>query len=432
MGIKRGMAMIRLAVGLALCKNLRTSRFLGCAMMERVTLHVLLLSLAAAQALQAGSPLITNVVAGQRAGTKLVDIRYDALDPDNDPLKVRIEISNNGGRTFDVPALSVSGDVGANTAPGTNKLIVWNAGIDWDGEYSPAMVVKVIASDGHGLPELKWGTEIAPGGFLLGQDGGPEGAGPSRHVNIPWSFWFGKYEVTIGEYIDYLNMAIAAGEVYRDATKVYAYEERYAGVPASAILLSLGTDVQWSISRFVSIRATNIPVQVTWYGAMAFARHYGYDLPTEAEWEKAARGAGYEGAGEHQVYPWGDTISGGNANFGTSGDPYNEGRTPVGFFDGNQTPSGPDMTNMHGLYDVTGNVGEWTRTAEGSIENYPQMENLTNAVNTLDSGAGRIVRGGSYLDAKESSNLKCYGRVGMVKTLFNGFRVVRRSDLPPE
>ena len=400
-------------------------------MTGRVAVQLLVILLFAGQSLDAGFPEVTNIVATQRSNSKLVDVSYDLHDADNDLVTVRIEISANGGRTFDVPALTLSGDIGPNISSGAGKLVVWNAGADWDGEYSPEMRVKVVASDGHGLPELEWGTEIVPGGFLLGQDGGPEGAGPSRHVNIPWSYWLGRYEISVSQYVDYLNMAIAAGEIYRDATKVYAHQARYNGVPGGAILVTLGTDIQWMISRFVPTVLSILPVLATWHGAVAFAQHYGLDLPTEAEWEKAARGPDHDGAGEHQVYPWGNVLTSSNANFFGSGDPFGESRTPVGYFNGSQVPRGRDMTNAYGLYDVTGNVAEWTRSRESLIEAYPQLESLTNSVHALDSAAGRIVRGGSHQDAQASANLKCHGRVGIVKTLFNGFRVVRRSESSP-
>ena len=160
-----------------------------------------------------------------------------SIDPDNDLLKVRVEISDNGGRTFTVPASSFTGDIGSNIAPGTNKLIVWDAGADWDGEYSSFMRVKVIATDGKGLPSLLWGMEIPPGGFLMGQDGGPEGVGPSRHVNIPWSYWLSKFEVLSSEYVEFLNMAFVAGEIYRDQAHVYSRAGFYDGVPGGQILL---------------------------------------------------------------------------------------------------------------------------------------------------------------------------------------------------
>ena len=276
---------------------------------------------------------------------------------------------------------------------------------------------------------MEWGTEVPPGGFLMGQDGGPEGAGPSRHVNVPWSFWLSKYEITIQQYVEFLNMAFATGEVYRDATKVYANQARYAGVPGGSILVELGPDIQWTISRFRAVALTNLPVQVSWYGAVAFAQHYGYDLPTDAEWEKAARGFDHDGAGEHQVYPWGNSLAPGNANYSASGDPFNGGRTPVGYFNGNQTPAGPDTTNAYALYDVIGNVAEWTRTLDGTIETYPQSESLTNAVHAVEAPGSRVVRGGNYLDAQSSSALKCYGRTSTARSLMAGygFRVIRRS-----
>jgi len=372
---------------------------------------------------------VTNVVAAQRSGTKLIDIRYDVFDADGDPLKIRIEISNNGGTNYLVPAVSISGDVGNNITPGTNKLIVWNAAIDWDGEYSPLMRVRVIASDSRGFPGLEWGQEVPPGGFLLGQDGGAEGVGPAKHVNIPYSYWFSKYEITVGQYAEFLNTALAAGEVSRvQETQILANNGFYTGVPSGTPIYALGSDIQWNLNKLEVLQGrTNLPVIVDWYGAVAFAQHYGYDLPTDAEWEKADRGPGHDGLGTHQIYPWGNSVSGGDANFAGSGDAYEYlgGRTPVGYYDGTQSPTGPDRANGYGLYDMTGNAWEWTRTAYTESDAYPATESIGNAINSLTSGASRSLRGGSFQDS--SFYLKCYFRTSSGLGSSYGFRVARRS-----
>lgn len=384
----------------------------------------------------AALPVVSNVTSSQRAGTKLVDITYNVADADGDALKVRVEISDNNGTTYNVPAFTFTGAIGDNVMPGNGKTIVWDAGRDWDGEYSAQMRVKVIAVDAKGLPGLAWSNEIPPGGFLMGQDGGVEGSGLSRHVNIPWSYWLSKHEITNDQYAEYLNTALVAGAVLRNGTTtVTAVASKYTGVPASGLLLNIGDsfDIRWNVSKFESVTGRgNFPVSVTWYGAAAFSQHYGYDLPTQAEWEKAARGPDYDDAGQHQLYPWGNSLNGGYANYSGSGDPYDylsSSKTPVGYYNGNQTPFGPNTLSAYGLYDIIGNQNEWTRSVFTDISTYPQQEELDSTHNVLNSsGSSRIIRGGSR--SYGGSSLAIYIRNSDQKTEFygaNGFRVIRRS-----
>ena len=219
-----------------------------------------------------------------------VDLTSDSLagmptdvDADGDLLKVRVEISDNDGVKYSVPAFSLTGDIGEGVAPGTNKHIVWDAGTDWDGEYSDKMRVKVFAIDAKGFPGMEWSNEVKPGGFLLGQDGGAEGAGESQHVNIKWSYWMTKYEITNAQYCDFLNAAIVAGIIGRnEAASVYATASMpvsYA-CPLDAILCYIGDDwgIRWNVNNFEVVSGReNLPAITTWYGAMAFCRFYGYD-----------------------------------------------------------------------------------------------------------------------------------------------------------
>ena len=364
----------------------------------KTTLPVLLLAAAAAPLL-AVPPEITNVRAEQRTDTKLVDVWYDAADADGDLLKIRIEVSDNDGVRYSVPAFSLTGDIGEGIAPGAGKHIVWDAGVDWDGEYSDKMRIKVFAVDAKGYPGLEWGDEVPPGGFLLGQDGGVEGSGPSRHVNIPWSYWLSKCEITVGQYCDFLNTALVAGRVRRDGqTAVYSIlgTNLIDRVDGEYLLCDIGDGfrIRWNVNNFEVVgNYTNYPAAVTWYGAMAWANFYGYDLPTEAEWEKAARGPDFDDEDEHCLYTWGNDRSASKAYFNRGDDRttyyydsvYNGGR-PSGYYNGNQTPIGPDMVNGYGCYDMTGNADEWTRTLAKDrrgttsysfgIADYPQQEDL--------------------------------------------------------
>ena len=93
-------------------------------------------------------PSITNVTAGQRYGTRLVDITYDLVSP-NGPSTIAVEVSDNGGVSYLVPATSFSGHVGAGITTGVARKITWNAGIDRPGQLSPNVRFRVSANDGY-------------------------------------------------------------------------------------------------------------------------------------------------------------------------------------------------------------------------------------------------------------------------------------------
>ena len=183
-------------------------------------------------------------------------------------------------------------------------------------------------------------------------------------------------DVTAAQYADFLNTALADGSVKMDGEKIVGFYpgDQFHGIKHEEKIeagdwLFIPLDdpsqrIKFDGSTFsVQSGYENHPMtNVTWFGAWGYCKYFETRLPTEIEWEKAARGT------DERPFPWGDEIQRGNANFYSSRDPFEDMSTfgsrtsPVGFYNG-QTYDGFQTVNSaspYGLYDMAGNVWQWT------------------------------------------------------------------------
>jgi formylglycine-generating enzyme len=184
-------------------------------------------------------------------------------------------------------------------------------------------------------------------------------------------------DVTVAQYVEFLNEALADGTLKVAGMQVSGF---YPGDPFHAVKHELEIKAADYIfvplndrsSRFAFDGVTFSVVagyeshpmtNVSWFGAWGYCSYYDFRLPTELEWEKAARGSD-----DARPFPWGGEIASNNANFYTSRDPFEDMRsfgsrtTPVGFYNG-KTYAGYQTLNAvspYGLYDMSGNVWQWT------------------------------------------------------------------------
>lgn len=209
---------------------------------------------------------------------------------------------------------------------------------------------------------------IPAGSFMEGQFDHP--------ASIDYDFEMMATDVTVSQYVRFLNAALADGAVKNSEQKITGF---YPGdvfhgfkheveITAGDYMIIPSTA---EASRFIfdgrgfSVKPgwENHPMSnVTWFGAWLYCGYYSLRLPTEMEWEKAARGS------DRRPFPWGNEIARNNANFYASRDPFEDmssfgsRTTPVGLYNG-KTYSGYQTLNSvspYGLYDMAGNVWQWT------------------------------------------------------------------------
>lgn len=231
---------------------------------------------------------------------------------------------------------------------------------------APVDLTAPIPQIDTGIDPTSW-AQIPEGEFFFGQFNAIETT-PAYEMMIT--------NVTTAQYAAFLNEALAANYVKVEGNQIMGYYpgDAFRGVkheePIEAgdwIFIPLEDP-----SQRISFDGTTFSVQaeyenhpmtmVSWFGARGYCDFYGYRLPTEIEWEKAARGT------DTRPFPWGEEMQRENANFYASRDPFEDMRSfgsrtsPVGFYNG-KTYAGYATLNSaspYGLYDMAGNVWQWT------------------------------------------------------------------------
>jgi formylglycine-generating enzyme required for sulfatase activity len=221
-----------------------------------------------------------------------------------------------------------------------------------------------------------------PAGALIMGDNRLRDASP-QHQHAMQSFAIGKYPVTNGEYA-----AFIAARGYE--TEPYWTTMGWKWQRGRLLSSSADREPEPAFWRVLRLNQPRSPVVgVSWYEAVAFCNwlteHLGapFRLPTEREWEYAARGAN-----DARNFPWGDKFERGRANTAEAG---LGGTTPVSHF-----PSG---VSPFGVWDMTGNVFEWTLSKWGT--NWQELQYVypyrpESGCEDVEGSGARVMRGGSW------------------------------------
>jgi formylglycine-generating enzyme len=207
---------------------------------------------------------------------------------------------------------------------------------------------RVNAPDGSVL------VQIPAGEFSMGSEAGFPAERPVHRTAVE-SYWISKYLITNTQYEQFVRST--------------GHRVPFLDDPRAAI-------DNWDAQQrmYPEGHARHPVVLVSWHDAVAYCAWAGGRLPTEAGWERAARG-GLEG----KLYPWGNEIDPSRANYDNR-----NGTTVVGSY----------APNDYGLYDVAGNVWEWV--ADWYDPKYYQSSPPTNPQGPTH-GTTRVLRGGAWL-----------------------------------
>ena len=255
-----------------------------------------------------------------------------------------------------------------------------------------------------GSPNL---ARIPAGEFLMGAADGAEDERPVRRVHVD-EFYVGRFPVTQDEYARFVRATGYPAPAVRTLPLV-------AAGGRDSLFRELAAPYVWDGEDPPAGHGSHPVVLIRYDDCVAYCRWLSEEvghvarLPTEAEWEKAARGGL-----EDRQFPWGDDIDPSKCNFLNDGSAKAQRGT---------RPTGTYAPNGFGLYDVAGNVWEWVSDwyAKDAYEVCPPRNPIG-----PPTGATRIIRGGSWVN-DDVGMLRCAYRHKVPPDTYAysvGFRVV--------
>jgi serine/threonine protein kinase len=238
---------------------------------------------------------------------------------------------------------------------------------------------------------------IPAGNFLLGSAESDTLAHEDERSQLSVyldAYWIDQTEVTVAQFQDFVN----AAEYQTDAERGCC-QGRYA--KPGGDVFAPGTffvkNASWKLPEG-TLAQEALPrqpvVQVSWNDAAAYCQWAGRRLPTEAEWDKAARGP------QSLIYPWGNDFDGGRLNFcdkNCAGN-WRDRTADDGFGRMSNVGTFAEGASEYGLWDMSGNVREWVHDFYDfrGYYRYP-TENPTGPA----TGETHVMRGGSWLDSAD-------------------------------
>jgi iron(II)-dependent oxidoreductase len=235
---------------------------------------------------------------------------------------------------------------------------------------------------------------IPAGGFQMGNSGvgddavnGQTDEFPQHVVNLS-GYWIGKYEVTRGEYKKFMDANGYNNPAYW-STEGWSWKVS-KGRTQPDYWLPASQD--WGSGTFIQTDSYPV-VGVSYYEAEAFCNWAGGHLPTEAQWEKAAR---WDDARLHSnVYPWGDAWDSQKCNNWYDSLYLGCQTAPVGSYASDASP--------YGCMDMAGNVLEWCKDWYSATYYSISPANDPLGPSSFDTGA-RVLRGGGWGSASDSGS----------------------------